>query len=143
MAVKTIQVANQLLSMGYLIRGGISRGKVWQRDGNIFGSAYMEAYRMEGQTKQPRVQLTPVAETEWQKSQFASFFSYVEDEGVPILDLYHPYYVAAGVTHDEYYKRIIDMVGEQISALISEPSPLAKWQWSHDFIQRSRCRHCA
>ena len=142
-ALKTIQVSNQLLTMGYLIRGGISRGKVWQRDGNIFGSAYMEAYRMEGQANHPRVQLTPVAEAAWNGSQNKSFFPYTVDEGVPVVDLYHPYYAAGGGYYEDYFDRISGIATGQVSALTSNPKPLAKWEWSRDFIQRSRGRHCS
>lgn len=142
-ALKTIEVANQLLSMGYLIRGGISRGKVWQRDGNIFGSAYMEAYKMEGQAKQPRVQLPPAAEEAWKASKYASFFPYTVDEGVPVVDLYHPYYAARGVHYEDYFSRIDGIVAGHVSALASNPKPLAKWQWSQCYIQRSRTLHCS
>lgn len=141
-ALKTIEVANQLLTMGYLIRGGISRGKVWQRDGNIIGSAYMEAYKMECCTKQPRIQLTPVAETRWKASRYAKYFPFTDDDGAPVVGLYHPYYAAAGAHYETYFDRIGGIVASQVSALSSQPSPQEKWQWSREFIERSRGRHC-
>jgi hypothetical protein len=57
-AIKTIQIAHQLLKMGFLIRGGIAVGSVFHKDRNIFGSGYVNAWQtQENEACNPRVLL--------------------------------------------------------------------------------------
>lgn len=57
-AIKTIQIAHQLLKMGFLIRGGIAVGSVFHKDRNIFGTGYVNAYQtQEKDACNPRVLL--------------------------------------------------------------------------------------
>jgi len=54
-AVKTIQLAHQLLNMGFLMRGGIAIDSVYRTPTNIFGTGYQDAYENEsGLAKTPR-----------------------------------------------------------------------------------------
>ncbi len=50
LVIRVIQLTHILLSKGYLLRGGLSVGKVWHSSSNIVGQAYQEAYTIE--TKQ-------------------------------------------------------------------------------------------
>ncbi|MFT6051062.1 MAG: hypothetical protein ACI9B9_000702 [Halioglobus sp.] len=42
--MRTIQLTHIFLAKGYLIRGGVSIGKVWHTESNIIGPAYQGAY---------------------------------------------------------------------------------------------------
>jgi hypothetical protein len=55
--VKTIQIAQKVLELGHLIRGGISVGPVWHEDRNIFGSGYIDAFLTEQRANHPCVML--------------------------------------------------------------------------------------
>ncbi len=46
-AIKTIQIAHQLLGMEFLVRGGISVGKAAHTASNIYGSGYQNAHETE------------------------------------------------------------------------------------------------
>ena|ERR1700682_528226 len=70
--VKCIQVAQKILQLGHLVRGGVSVGKVWHDDKNIFGSGYIDAYGMEGKAIHPKILLSKHASEIWrQPSRFA------------------------------------------------------------------------
>ncbi|WP_305909042.1 hypothetical protein Q9L42_007615 [Methylomarinum sp. Ch1-1] len=56
--MRAIQLAHHFLNAGYLIRGGISVGKVWHTDSNIVGPAYQEAYMLEHNGNEPIVVLS-------------------------------------------------------------------------------------
>jgi hypothetical protein len=46
-AMKTIQIAHQLLKMGFLMRGGIAVGLASHTERNIFGTGYQVAYEIQ------------------------------------------------------------------------------------------------
>lgn len=54
-AIKSIQLAHQLLKMGFLIRGGLAVGNVHRTESNIFGTGYQVAYATEKCAGTPRV----------------------------------------------------------------------------------------
>jgi hypothetical protein len=57
-SIKTIQLAHQLLKMGFLLRGGISVGNIYRTDSNIFGTGYQNSYETESKyAANPRVLL--------------------------------------------------------------------------------------
>jgi hypothetical protein len=61
-AIKTIQLAHQLLDMGFLLRGGIAVGSVYRTYNNIFGTGYQDAYETESNVaRTPRIVLHPSA----------------------------------------------------------------------------------
>jgi hypothetical protein len=63
--MRVIQLTHELLSQGYLVRGGIAVGKVWHTRSNIIGPAYQEAFALEHQECSPCVVLSPDAENMW------------------------------------------------------------------------------
>ncbi|MEQ1611439.1 MAG: hypothetical protein ABL904_01695 [Hyphomicrobiaceae bacterium] len=138
--LKTIQIANRLLAMGYLIRGGISRGPVWRKPNNIFGTAYMQAYAQEQKTEWPRVQLTKAAEQAWRASAGGDFFPITDDLGVPVVDLFHPYHGAIG-TYEAYFDGLRANIDSQATSLPEWSSPRLKWEWAKDFVRRTQSRH--
>ena len=61
-AIKTIQLAHQLLGMGFLLRGGLAVGSVYRTSTNIFGAGYLDAYVTESKlANTPRILLHPSA----------------------------------------------------------------------------------
>jgi hypothetical protein len=46
-SIKSIQLANQLLRTGFLVRGGLAVGNVYRTVSNIFGTGYQAAYATE------------------------------------------------------------------------------------------------
>jgi len=54
-ALKSIQLAHQLLKMGFLLRGGLAVGNLYRTESNIFGTAYQAAYETERSAATPRV----------------------------------------------------------------------------------------
>lgn len=90
--MRTIQLTQMLLKAGYLIRGGISVGKVWHAPANIIGPAYQEAYKLETTTKAPRIVLSAAALALWQKcSSSGSRMCLTYDQQVMVNGL-HDYY---------------------------------------------------
>jgi hypothetical protein len=56
----TAQVAMVGLGVGLLVRGGLSRGRLYHRGGVVLGEAMVDAYRLESQVAQyPRVVVSP------------------------------------------------------------------------------------
>lgn len=138
--IRTIQIANRLLAMGYLIRGGISRGPVWRKPENIFGSAYMQAYAQEQATQWPRVQLTKEAEQVWRTGRLRDFLPVTQDLGVAVVELFHPFYSAAG-TYQAYFEKLGSTIESHAAALPEWTPPRLKWEWAKDFVRRTQQRH--
>ena len=65
LVMRVIQLTHHLLAAGYLLRGGLSVGKVWHTDSNIIGPAYQEAYSIEANAEDPCVALSDAAVAIW------------------------------------------------------------------------------
>src|SRR5262249_47032988 len=63
--IKTIQIAQKIIELGHLVRGGISIGNVWHDERNIFGTGYVGAHETERLAVYPRVLLSPAAANIW------------------------------------------------------------------------------
>ena len=62
-SIKAIQLAHQLLKMGFLLRGGVAVGAVYRTAHNIFGTGYQNAYETESKfARMPRILLHKSAE---------------------------------------------------------------------------------
>jgi len=66
--IKATQIANKLLEIGYLLRGGIAVGPVWHDNSNIFGTGYIDAVNAEKEANHPRIILTENAVQHWNNS---------------------------------------------------------------------------
>lgn len=138
--IKTIQIANRLLEMGYLIRGGISRGPVWRKPANIFGSAYIQAYLQEQATQWPRVQISKQAEQVWKTGRLRDYLPVAEDLGAAVVDIFHPYYNAPD-TYEAYFDKLGSDIEDHLAALPEWSAPRLKWEWAGDFVRRTKRRH--
>jgi hypothetical protein len=65
LVMRAIQLTHRFLQAGFLLRGGISVGKVWHSSTNVIGPAYQEAYLLETSTCYPRIELTETAKSYW------------------------------------------------------------------------------
>jgi hypothetical protein len=66
------KISSAALSIGFLIRGGATIGKLYHANGVVFGEALVEAYKIESKTSfYPRVVLSSqiTSREEWMKSQ--------------------------------------------------------------------------
>ncbi|WP_445488820.1 hypothetical protein [Rhodopseudomonas sp. RCAM05734] len=58
--LRIARIAAAALSIGFLIRGGVSKGPLYHSNGVVFGSAMVEAYELESRVAiYPRVVLSP------------------------------------------------------------------------------------
>jgi hypothetical protein len=87
LVVKCTEVAQKILELGLLVRGGVSVGNVWHDDTNIFGTGYIDAYETEKKAKHPRIVLSGAASAHWrQDGRFAPDLC-LPDDGVDIIDI--------------------------------------------------------
>ncbi|WP_395641420.1 hypothetical protein [Rudaea sp.] len=97
-AIKSIEIAHKVLEMGFLLRGGIAIGNVRHEPKNIFGTGYIEAYKLEQVVSAPRIVLSEEAEAHMRTA--TSSNSPLKDHGIWIeedehvrLDTLHPHYI--------------------------------------------------
>jgi hypothetical protein len=142
---KSIQIAHKALLSGFLLRGGISVGPVWQADRNIYGSGYMDAYLAETRANDPKLLLTPVAKEHWEKAPFLSQTTMcIADKGDLIADTLHPDYVPDTHIHGQLDRDFMQYRAQITSRLNSLPvgsSPWIKWWWMADAYNKAIKRH--
>jgi hypothetical protein len=147
--IKVIQIAQKLLEMGFLVRGGIAVGKAWHTTANVFGSAYIAAYQTEQRAKHPCILLD--------KSAVESLLSdpgpsggliaggaWLEGSGDVLVDTLNPIF---GLCFDAnsyfadafqcYRKHII----ENLSQMERGTSEWKKWEWFAEFFNANLHRH--
>ena len=133
--MRVIQLTHRLLDAGYLLRGGITVGKVWHGDANIVGPAYQDAYELERTVDHPCGVLSESAKQVWSKGFGASSRMCVKNGGTLMVNGLHDYYVPdrshGGV--ERAYSKYRVLVKENIKC--GEPEKLAKWQWFGDYLE--------
>jgi len=143
LVIKCTQIAQKLLEMGLLVRGGISIGNVWHSGSNIFGSAYIEAYQIEQQTKRPRIMLSERASKLWrQPSRFAPELCLPEGK-VNIVDILHVAYLrtnAAGIPMESSFAQFRVHITSNIE-LLQKREERSKWIWFAGFFNEAVTRH--
>lgn len=143
-SIKTIQLAHELLKMGFLLRGGVAVGSVYRTNNNIFGTGYLNAYETEEKfSNHPRVLLHKSA-AELLKNErhcyrrLAEFPIFMREGGEFMLDtLYtgHWSYISrdepCGIVEIfESYQKTIE---RNLQELSSGPAR-DKWQWMARFF---------
>jgi len=93
LVMRVIQISHTLLDRGYLIRGGISVGPVWQTHSNIVGPAYQEAYQIETKTIVPRVELSQSAKELWSRTEDSSNTMCLQYRNHFMVNLLHDHYI--------------------------------------------------
>lgn len=131
--MRVIQLSHYFLNAGYLIRGGISVGKVWHTDSNIVGPAYQEAYCLEKKGNEPIVALAELAAKQWRGGSRMC----LQHEGKVFVNGLFDYYIPNSNKHGEIeqsYNRYASLVDQRLS----EELPLSarmKWCWFNKFLQ--------
>jgi hypothetical protein len=148
-AIKAIQLAHELLKMGFLLRGGIAVGSVYRTDTNIFGTGYQKAYETESSlANSPRVLLDKSAAdllrtTTHYGCPIDSFPIFIREGDKFMLDIFYTHWSFFGnyINHDligtfEIYKSKIE---ENLSTLPPGRSR-DKWKWMAEFFN-SKLKH--
>ena len=95
--VGTLRLCQRLLEIGALTRGGLAKGKLYHKEGVLFGRGMIDAYCLEKDvSKVPRIVVNPDVATEW-KETFGNPKGFValkdmirqDQDGVWFIDLFH------------------------------------------------------
>jgi hypothetical protein len=137
--IKTIQLAHQLLDMGFLLRGGIAVGSVYRTRANIFGTGYQNAFEAESSmAKTPRVLLHQSAierlktdrHSGWQSAEFSIF---MRDGEQFIIDTLNTHWSYIGDDRDcdlaEQFNGYKAKIEHNLSTL-PLGSARDKWEWT-------------
>jgi hypothetical protein len=132
--MRVIQLTHKLLDAGYLVRGGISVGRVWHSESNIIGPAYMEAYGLEGNAKAPRVVLSGGAKAYWNNRRANWSRMCIDYKGVFMVNGLHEHYIPGGdderaAAFARYASTVDDMTNRNLPAQVSE-----KWRWFQQYL---------
>lgn len=131
--MRVIQLSHYFLNAGYLIRGGITIGKVWHTQSNIVGPAYQEAFDLERNGNEPVVLLSPLAVSQWRGG---SRMCLVDNDKVFVNGLFD-YYIPNITRHgtlEAAYDLYRKLATDRISSTLPD-SAKAKWQWFLRFLQ--------
>jgi len=146
-SIKAIQLAHQLLKMGFLLRGGVAVGTAYRADSNIFGTGYQNAYETECKfASAPRILLHKSAELVLENGFHSGYpiriFSIFMKEGSElILDTLNTHWSYIGQDRDCNLPQIFDgyrtIIEENLSKL-SVGRPREKWEWMAKLFNAKR-----
>jgi hypothetical protein len=142
LVMRVIQLTHTFLAKGYLIRGGISIGKVWHTKSNIVGPAYQEAYSIETKTGVPRVELSDKAKEYWLQKNDMTNSMCLEYRDRFMVNGLHDHYVQKHFNDsnekifssysDAIYKRVTEETNDSIQY---------KWWWFGEFLKNEMKRN--
>ncbi len=143
-AIKSIQIAHQLLGMGFLLRGGISVDKAAHNASNIYGSGYNNAYETEkDKAINPRILLDEEAakvldnDNAYQGRKIRELSTFLKEGDDWIVDTLNPHSSYIGDnTQDpsrlfEDYRNIIV---ENLQKFPLGNKVRGKWEWMAGFF---------
>jgi len=133
------RIASAALAIGFLIRGGVTIGKLYHSNGVIFGEGLIEAHELESRSAfYPRVVFSPKLfnDTDWVKHHanslrrskdgllYFDYFSRIIISGVPPGNHW-------GEDVKAWFKAAIQIVAENLKKLeaTGKLTELAKWSW--------------
>lgn len=131
--MRAIQLSHFFLNAEYLIRGGISTGKVWHTNSNIVGPAYQEAYLLEHCGNEPIVILSDSAAKQWQGGSRMC----LQNDGKVFVNGLFDYYIPNNNLHGEIertYSRYATLADQKIAERLPQ-SAHSKWVWFKGFLQ--------
>jgi hypothetical protein len=143
-AIKTIQIAQKVLELGLLVRGGISIGKVWHDDRNIFGSGYVSAYDLEQKAIHPRVILSSIGASLWRECARVESNLCIPDGNDLIVDILQPYYLretSVGLPYEQYFQALRVHIMNNLRDMPPGSPQRAKWEWMAGFFNEAILRH--
>ncbi|MEK2144812.1 hypothetical protein WOC23_22760 [Vibrio parahaemolyticus] len=142
LVMRVIQLTHLFLSKGYLIRGGISIGKVWHSDSNIVGPAYQEAYLLETKTGVPRIELSDSAKAHWDMVNGKGNFMCLDYRNCFMVNGLHDYYIQ-DFTHgaaERKFSSYLETINQKLSSTNTE-SARYKWWWLKEFLESEISRN--
>jgi len=134
--MRAIQLSHFFLNEGYLIRGGISAGKLWHTEFNIIGPAYQEAYLLEANGNEPRVQLHPHALQHWDGGSRMC----LNDGNVSFVNGLFDFYIPNNTEHgviEATYEKYENFAAKAVTSKLPQ-SAKDKWQWFQQFLQSEK-----
>lgn len=139
--MRAIQLSHRFLTAGYLLRGGISIGKVWHQSSNIVGPAYQNAYCLERKTEQPRIELDEAAEGRWNNhsNRLGGRMCRAYDDRLMVNGLHEAY---ASLNAQREVSAAYDLYAATIGKMITdknlEDRAKKKWQWFDSYFRDER-----
>jgi len=130
--MRVIQLTHFFLDAGYLVRGGISVGKVWHTESNIVGPAYQEAYLLEANGNEPMVVLSDSANATPRRSSRMC----LEHGGKVFVNGLHDFYIPGNTKHgaiDAAYSRYAKLADDALSSQLPE-NVKDKWNWFRAYL---------
>jgi hypothetical protein len=131
--MRAIQLARYFLAAGYLIRGGISVGKVWHTQSNIVGPAYQEAFLLEHNGNEPVVLLSEAAANRWHDGSRMC----LRHDGKVFVNGLHDYYIPNKTRLGEVervYASYAKLADKRLAEALP-PSAREKWFWFNEFLR--------
>jgi len=130
--MRVIQLTHFFLDAGYLIRGGISVGKVWHTDSNIVGPAYQEAYLLEANGNEPIVVLSDSAKVvpRWGSRMC------LEHGGKVFVNGLHDFYIPGNTKHgaiEAAYSKYQNLADDALSGQLPKKVK-DKWSWFKAYL---------
>jgi hypothetical protein len=142
--LKTIQIAERIIELGYLVRGGISVGNVWHDERNIFGTGYTNAYQTEQRAIHPRVVLDRAGVDVWRAPGRIESNLCISDRDDLIVDILHPYYLretSAGIAYEGYFQTLRNRIVCNLTHMPLASRERSKWEWMAGFFNEALRRH--
>jgi hypothetical protein len=131
--MRAIQLSHFFLSAGYLLRGGISVGKVWHTESNIVGPAYQEAYKLEANGHKPYIILSDNALKYWHGGSRMCLLDGSTSFVNGLFDYYIPDSTQPGVIRKTYAQYAVTV--ESMLASDMKESAKDKWRWFKAFLE--------
>ncbi len=135
LVMRVSQITHLFMAAGYLVRGGVSVGKVWHGTSNVVGPAYQEAYLQETCTNMPRVELTQSAKAHWANGLCASSRMCIDYDGHFMVNGLHDYYVQGGVSAKSAFAKY-EATALSNASNSSLGKGQIKWQWYLNYLQQ-------
>jgi hypothetical protein len=145
-SIKAIQLAHQLLMMGFLVRGGIAVGNVYRTRHNIFGSGYQAAFETENCADAPRVLLHKSAVDLFEAGhhngyplKFLSIF--LKEQEDIIVNSFHPHWSYVGGDRLCNITRVFEIYRNTIQENLLNLTiykARQKWEWAANLFNNNQ-----
>lgn len=141
-AIKVIQIAQKLLELGYLVRGGIAVGNAIHSSNNIFGSGYIDAYSTEQAAKDPCILLHPSAIEELRRDSShnegtISSEVWLRDHDRVIINTLSIIHGIHGLIENRNFEIFRTHIVATLSKLELGCAERQKWEWYVNFFNRA------